>query len=155
MKRQHWAALGVLVAVGAAATVLLWPDEPAPQPVAYANISRNTRVCLANTTAGDTEEIWRAVQLEADHEPVNAQHLIAPERNPETIAPFLNGVLALHCRLIITTGTDMHDAVTAAAKSHPEQVFASDDSTITLTNVRHVRTGPDVAQLIRTIANGP
>ena len=154
MKRLHWAGLGILVAVGAAATVLLWPDEPAPQPVAYANISRNTRVCLTNTAASDAEDIWRAVQLEADREPVNAQHLIAPNLNPEAIAPFLNGVLALHCRLIITTGTDMHDAVATAATSHPDQVFASDDRSITLPNVRHIGTGTEVAQLIRNITKG-
>ncbi|OXM61363.1 hypothetical protein [Amycolatopsis vastitatis] len=155
MKRLHWAALGVLVAaVGVAATVLLWPGESAPQPVAYANISRNARICLASTSSGDVPEIWQAIQAETNREPVNAQHLIAPNRQPDTIAPFLNGVLALHCRLIITTGSDMHDAVTAAAKSHPDQAFASDDKSITQPNVRHVAAAPEIAQLIHDVTNG-
>ncbi|MEU0791759.1 hypothetical protein ABZ342_16955 [Amycolatopsis sp. NPDC005961] len=151
VKRLHWAVLGVLVA---AATVLLWPAEPAPQPVVYANISRNARVCLASTPAGNAPEIWRAIQAETNAEPVNAQHLISPNAHPGAIAPFLNGVLALHCRLIITTGIDMHDALAAAAKSHGEQMFASDDSSITMPNFRHVATPADVVQLIRDVANG-
>ncbi len=153
MTRLRWVILGVLVAAaGVAATVLLWPGEPAPQPAAYANISRNARICLASTSAGDAPEIWRAIQAETTGEPVNAQHLVSPSR--QTVAPFLNGVLALHCRLIITTGSDMHDAVTAAAKSHPDQAFASDDKSITLPNVRQVTTAPEVVQLIRTVTNG-
>lgn len=155
MKRLHWVIFGVLVAAaGVAATVLLWPSEPAPQPVAYANISRNARICLASTSVGDAPEIWQAIQAETNHEPVNAQHLISPNRQPDAIAPFLNGVLALRCRLIVTTGSDMHDAVTAAAKSHPDQAFASDDKSITLPNVRHVAAAPEIAALIRDVTNG-
>ncbi|OXM61346.1 hypothetical protein [Amycolatopsis vastitatis] len=122
--------------------------------IAYANISRNARICLASTSSGDAPDIWRAIQAETNRKPVNAQHLIAPNRQPDAIAPFLNGVLALRCRLIITTGSDMHDAVTAAAKSHPDQAFASDDKSITLRNVRHVATAPEITQLIRDVTNG-
>ncbi|QKV74198.1 hypothetical protein [Amycolatopsis sp. Hca4] len=154
MKRLHWAVLGVLMAAaGIAATVLLWPGEPSPQPITYANISRNARICLASTSAGDAPEIWREIQAESSGKPVNAQHLIAPNRQPDTVASFLNGVLALHCRLIITTGTDMHDATTAAAKSHPEQTFASNDQSITLPNVRHVTTPAETVQLIHGVTN--
>jgi basic membrane lipoprotein Med (substrate-binding protein (PBP1-ABC) superfamily) len=153
VKRLHWVALGILVAAGTAATVLLWPGKPATQPVAYANISRNARICLASTSAGDAPEMWRAIQAETNREPVNAQHLISPNRQPDAIASFLNGVLALRCRLIVTTGSDMHDAVTATAKSHPDQPFASDDKSITQPNVRHVATAPEIAQLIRDVTN--
>ncbi|WP_410595425.1 hypothetical protein [Amycolatopsis sp. lyj-23] len=155
MKRLHWAIPGALAAAaGVAAAVLLWPDEPTPQPIAYANISRNARICIASTAAGETPEIWRAIQAETNHEPINAQHLIAPNQQPDAIAPFLNGVLALRCRLIVATGSDMHDAVTAAAKSHPDQAFASDDKSITLPNVRHVASATDAVQLVRDVTNG-
>jgi hypothetical protein len=154
VKRLHWVILGVLVTAATAVTLLLWPDEPAPQPVTYGNISRNARICLANTSASDASIMWRAVQAEAEHEPVNAQHLVSPNHTPDAVAPFFNGVLALHCRLIVTTGEDMHDAVISAAKSHPDQAFASDDRSIHLPNVRRVDTAPEIAQLVHDIAIG-
>ena len=48
----------------------------------------------------------------------------------------------------------MHDAVTAAAKSHPDQAFVSDDKSITQPNVRYAAAAPEIAQLIRDVANG-
>ena len=63
------------------------------------------------------------------------------------------GATVLGNGLIVTTGSDMHDAVTTAAKAHPDQAFASDDRSITLPNVRHADTSPEVVQLIRDVTN--
>lgn len=154
MKRLFLLIAGALVVVGATVLVLLWPHDPAPQPIAYANVSRNARICVTGTSTDESSKLWTAVQTAATHEPINAQRVIAPNRQPEQLIPFVNGLLALHCKLIITTGKDMHDAITSIAKANPNQTFATDDSTIALSNVHYITSPAELAKIIHALADG-
>lgn len=151
MKRRNLllvAGLLLLATVGTVIVVISWPDQPPTQPTVYANVSRNVRVCVAGTSARNTAQLWNAVESAATNEPINAQQHIAPDPTPDEVASFLNGLIALHCRLIITTGKDMHGPATIVARNNLHQAFATDDDTITLPNVQHIQTQSSVATVI-------
>jgi basic membrane lipoprotein Med (substrate-binding protein (PBP1-ABC) superfamily) len=119
-----------VVIVGAAITaVVLLTSGPAPQAIAYANVSRNYRVCLLSTTkdAAETDRIWPAVQAATTRAPINAEHVTAPAGTPDQLTPYLNSLLSLHCGLIIGAGPDLVAPISTAAKRHPNQHFITSE----------------------------
>lgn len=141
----------LLVTIGVVATLVLTNlDGPKEQEVAYTNISRNTKICVTSTSAETAATIWHAVQTASVHEPVNAQQIIAPTNQPDQLEPFVNGPLALHCRLIIASGSEMHAPITSIANANPHQEFAIDSDLINLTNVHRIN---DIAE-IPTLVHG-
>ncbi|HWD03249.1 MAG TPA: hypothetical protein VG674_12440 [Amycolatopsis sp.] len=124
MLRRNWkitTQIGVVI-VGA---IVLLTSGPAPQAIAYANVSRNYRVCLLSTTndTADTNRIWPAIQAATTRAPINAEHVTAPTGTPDQLTPYLNSLLSLHCGLIIGAGPDLAGPIATLAKTHPNQHF--------------------------------
>lgn len=123
-----YAIAGAVVLIAAIVTIVIITSQPAPtRPAAYNNISRNFKTCLLTTTADTalTATDWAAIQTATQNRPINAQHLVAPTGPTETLIPYLNSLLALHCQLIISAGTDLTATLTTVAKNHPQQRFAN------------------------------
>jgi basic membrane lipoprotein Med (substrate-binding protein (PBP1-ABC) superfamily) len=66
--------------------------------------------------------------------------------------PFVNGLLALNCRLIIAAGNGIHDAITSVAKANPHQDFATDATAIDLPNVQHITDDTQIAGMVHAAA---
>lgn len=135
-----------VVLIAAITTAVIISSQPAaPQPVAYNNISRNFKTCLLTTNANTTltASAWTAIQTAARNRPINAQHLVAPAGAIDTLIPYLNSLISLHCQLIITAGPDLTTTLTTVAKTYPHQQFAN-ISPVT-TNLANVRDLPDDA----------
>ena len=153
MKRRIIAlACGLLLVIGATVLLVTWLNKPAPQQIAYTNISHNTKICVVSTSTDTAAPIWHAVQTAANQAPVNAQQLIAPSKEPDQLVPFINGLLALHCKLIIATGADLHDPIISVAKANPHQEFAT-DTTANLPNVQHITDPAQIPDMIHTASN--
>jgi hypothetical protein len=124
---RHWkiTAPATVVVIGAAVAVIVATTDPEPAAVAYANVSRNFRVCMLATT-NDTPEanrVWPASQTAAARAPINAERVTAPVGTSDQLVPYVNGLVALHCGVIITAGPELAAPVAAVAKTHPGQRF--------------------------------
>jgi hypothetical protein len=88
----------VLTAAG-----LTWYTVSLPEPgPKYTNISRNFKACLVSTSA--QPEVWQAIQAATGRSAINAQRLTAPVGTTEELRPYVNGLLALQCQLIVAAG---------------------------------------------------
>ena len=146
MTRFRWIALAVggLVLVGAG--WLLFGRSSQPQQQAIYSVSQNYRVCLASTAAATPA--WPALQ--AAHGAINAQQVTVPASAVGDQVPYLNGLLALKCRLIVVAGADLHDAATTVAKANPKQQFVTVGTPLNLPNVHDL---PDASGLTRFVTD--
>ena len=128
---KHWKITTpiavAIVGAAIAAIVLITSSEPAT--VAYANVSRNFRVCMLTTTkdTADANRVWPAIQAATARAPVNAERVPAPAGTDTQLAPYVNSLIALHCGLIVGAGHDLTAPLTSAAKSHENQHFLTLD----------------------------
>ncbi|WP_329072599.1 hypothetical protein [Amycolatopsis sp. NBC_01480] len=114
----------MLITAIVAAVVVLTPS-PEPEAVAYANVSRNYRVCMLSTTtdAVQADRLWPAVQAATTRTPINAERVTAPTGTSDQLTPYLNSLIAQHCRLIVAPGPDLAAPAATAAQAHPDQHF--------------------------------
>jgi basic membrane lipoprotein Med (substrate-binding protein (PBP1-ABC) superfamily) len=153
-------AAAALITAAVIIIVVAVSGSPAPsQQIAYTNISRNFKACLLNTTTNVTTATatWQAIQKATTNTPINAQHITAPAGPTPTLVPYLNGLLALHCQLIVTTGDDLHDTLNAIATAHPQQAFLNiSNAPTTLTNIHTIPTSTPpvtITNLVTTAAH--
>lgn len=128
---KHWKiTTPIAVAIiGAAVTAIVLTTSSEPATVAYANVSRNFRVCMLTTTkdTADANRVWPAIQAATAHAPVNVERVTAPAGTDTQLAPYVNSLIALHCGLIVGAGHDLTAPVTSAAKTHANQHFLTLD----------------------------
>lgn len=131
------------VAIAAVVTILVWPGSPTTTPrVAYTNISRNYKTCLLTTAqnAAQAAPVWKALQNATTRAPINAQQLTATDGATDQLTPYFNTLIALHCQLIVTTGTDLTDALTTVASSNPRSHFLNIGTAINRPNIHTIPT---------------
>ncbi|WP_137816398.1 hypothetical protein [Gandjariella thermophila] len=129
---------------------------PTKQPVVYTNISRNFRTCLFTTDPAAAAPIWQAVQQAAADQPINAQRFTAPHGTPADLTPYLNGLIATKCKLIVAVGTDLHDTVSTVASANPSTEFINIGSTTALSNIHDLPADPhQIRQLVLDAAHKP
>ncbi|HEV3358529.1 MAG TPA: hypothetical protein VG247_17165 [Pseudonocardiaceae bacterium] len=150
--RHRALAAGITAAVFVATTIsviVAWPNKPATQQVAYTNISRNYKTCLLTTTQNSFQAapIWKAIRQATTHAPINAQQLTPPTGTTAQLVPYFNSLIALHCQLIVTTGTDLTDALATTATNNPDSHFVNIGTAINQPNIHTIITplaNPDV-----------
>lgn len=147
------AVVGVAAVIALAAALGTFSATPSRRPVTYVNISRDYRVCLVSTTRNRaaTDPIWQAVSAAKAKVALNAQQTIAPAGSTKELIPYLNGVVNLKCGLVITSGSDLHDALTAIARTTPQQKYLNIGSNTDAPNVRDLSQPTDTSQIIDLI----
>jgi basic membrane lipoprotein Med (substrate-binding protein (PBP1-ABC) superfamily) len=118
-----WLALLALVVAGAGtAAWLLWPrSAPAPQARQYLNVS----ACLLTDPRGvvpgtPAAPVWAAMESASQTTHVMVSYL--PDTGPADITPMLSTLIERQCGVIITTGADASQVI-SAAKADPNQHF--------------------------------
>lgn len=110
-------------------------------------------------SSDDTAEaahVWNAIQAATAHEAINAQQILAPPGATEQLIPYLNGLIAEQCHLIITVGTRLHDAIVAVAQANPNQMFLNIGSSTTLPNIRDITNDTStITELVKAAAHSP
>ncbi|WP_406642517.1 hypothetical protein [Amycolatopsis sp. WGS_07] len=155
---KHWkitAPIGVAT-VGAAVTAIILTTSSEPAAVAYANVSRNFRVCMLTTTkdTADASRVWPAIQAATAHAPINAERVTAPAGTDTQLVPYVNSLIALRCGLIIGAGHDLTAPLTSAAKSHATQHFITLDKPDGPANVAAMPAQPaDLTAAVLAAAN--
>ncbi|MER7667419.1 hypothetical protein ABTY61_03005 [Kitasatospora sp. NPDC096128] len=134
--RLRW-TLGLasaLAVVGAAVLLfLLGMDDSGdarPVPVPPSNIAGRRTACLTGDTteAGgrtDTGAIWAALQDAARQRPLNVQQLFAPATTGEQALPYLAGLSAQHCDLVVAVGPAFGQSLATAAQASPRTTFVA------------------------------
>jgi basic membrane lipoprotein Med (substrate-binding protein (PBP1-ABC) superfamily) len=128
-------------------------NAPAPQAINYTNLSRNYRVCLL-TTGHDTSTdapLWQTIQNAAARSPINAQHITAPDGTPDQLQPYVNGLVAMDCQLIIAPGAELAGPARNAAKAAPHTHFLISVDQPNLTNTTTIPADPHT--LLNVITN--
>jgi hypothetical protein len=135
----------VLIAGIVVSVVFLLTSTSGPKPITYANLSPNFRVCLLSTTndAADAGRLWPAVQAATGKAAINAEHITAPAGTSDTLVPYLNSLIAMHCGLIISAGEDLTQPTITVAKTHPQQHFLAPQPDETLSNVTPIPQQPE------------
>lgn len=119
---QRWLlAAAAVVCTGVGVWLILMPGPgTGPAPVAYDNVSRNYKTCLLDTSATPAADpTWPAIQRAAQGRPINAQHVTAPAGSDEQLAPYANQLVAQHCDLIITNGTELTGTAAKLGTANP------------------------------------
>jgi len=156
--RKNWkiAAPTAVVVLAATVAAVLATTGSEPAAVAYANVSRNFRVCMLATTkdTADADRIWPAIQAATGRAPINAERVTAPAGTDAQLTPYVNSLLSLHCGLIVGAGHDLSGPISSAAKSHASQRFLTLDKTEVATNIALVPAAPaDLTAAVVAAAN--
>jgi hypothetical protein len=148
VSRRQWLIGGgaalVLVIVLA---VVFWPrPNPAP-PRAREFVDYN--VCLLTGSGGITADpaaaIWAGMQDAAAETTVRTQYLAVPgEQTAANAAPYLAGLVARRCNVIIATGEPAVASLYADAPKYPQVVFVAVGGTTPSPRVRQIRADGDV-----------
>ncbi|MFI6156383.1 hypothetical protein ACIBCA_27270 [Kitasatospora sp. NPDC051170] len=131
--RTRWTVgLGSALAVGAAAGLLAlgWNDSgnDRPAPITPSNIAGRPTVCLTGETTEadgrtDTNTIWTSLQEASRQSQLNVQRLFVPASTADQALPYLAGLAAQHCALIVAVGPTFAQALDTAAKANPHSAF--------------------------------
>ncbi|KDN80444.1 hypothetical protein [Kitasatospora cheerisanensis] len=123
------AALTAALLLGAALTWWLWPHRTAAARVTADDYSGRPSACVAAddspATATLLQHTWAVVQQAAKDSSVNAQQLAMPAVGAKDAAPYLAGLVAQQCTLLVTVGPAFTAAVPAVAKDAPKTRFVA------------------------------
>lgn len=151
----RWAMVAALGAAGAATAALVIGSGGHHEPLAITDISQNFKVCVlaaGNPAAPAPSPAWAAVSAAArETKTINAEQFTAPTGPARQQIPYLNGLIALRCRLIVVAGPELRGALTRVAKADPAQQFLSYGTGALLPNVRRVPVG-DAGAITTVIA---
>lgn len=123
------------IALAAAGAVLSAEHQSKParsQAVVVADVSGRPTACLAADTEPATREdvarIWAAMHTGATGTAVNLQELVVPVTTSKQAQPYLAGLLAQHCDLVVTIGPRFGNAVLSKLATAPGTAFAAVDA---------------------------
>jgi basic membrane lipoprotein Med (substrate-binding protein (PBP1-ABC) superfamily) len=147
------AAVGALTLLAA-----MWFGGPHAPRIVANNISRNFRACLISDSNGAAGALsaWAGMQQATHTAPINAQRIQTPTATTPTALPYINSLVQRHCGLIISAGTDLHDAVDTAAQHNPHQRFINIGPPIQQPNVQNLPTATPslISDIVRSAAQG-
>ncbi|WP_031074886.1 hypothetical protein [Streptomyces sp. NRRL WC-3742] len=131
------AALGA-AAVAAVVGIVLsgGDDDEGAAPAVHANdVSKRATACLAADSAtasgGDLfGRVWSAMQTAGAQHDRNVQQLVVPAAGAEQAGPYLSGLVAQRCDLIVTVGAPFGRASTGVAQASPAVRLTAVDSTL-------------------------
>ncbi|SEM75138.1 hypothetical protein [Streptacidiphilus jiangxiensis] len=133
-RRRNTILLAAVAAIAAAclAAVLTFSGDGAPPKVLAADLSGRPTACLAADTATTsrdttTTRTWTAMQHGAQGLKVNIQQLVLPATATQA-KPYLAGLLAQHCNLVVTVGQPFGAAIAADAHLSPTTHFMTVDA---------------------------
>ncbi|WP_157535676.1 type 1 periplasmic-binding domain-containing protein [Kitasatospora mediocidica] len=127
-RRAQISAVIVLIAAVAAVAILVLQmsttHKKAPPLVTAANVSGRPTACLAadsgdSTTAASIQPVWAAMQEAARGTAVNVQQQIVRIDTSSQASPYLAGMVAQHCTLIIAVGSSFTDALPDITPASP------------------------------------
>ncbi|MFE6867123.1 hypothetical protein ACFVFS_11225 [Kitasatospora sp. NPDC057692] len=132
--RRRW-ALGLTAAAVAGAAILFTggPDEATgdrPTTVTPSNLAGRRTACLAGdateaATGSDAGAIWSALQDAARQGDLNAQQFFVPAPTADQALPYLAGLSAQRCDLVVTIGPTFGQALGAASRANPRTRFVA------------------------------
>ncbi|MGK4586131.1 hypothetical protein [Kitasatospora sp. HPMI-4] len=100
--------------------------------VTAANYSGRPSACLAadnsTTTKTAADSTWTTMREAAEGKAINVQQLVVPADTPDKAAPYLAGLAAQHCTLIVTVGQAFAAAIPNLHKADPALRFVAVDS---------------------------
>ncbi|MEU1286997.1 hypothetical protein [Kitasatospora sp. NPDC005856] len=131
--RLRW-VLGLasaLAMVCVAALFALGTDDDSdghPAPITPSNIAGRRTACLTGDVSeagarSDTGAIWNALQDASRQRQLNAQQLLVPAPTSDQALPYLAGLSAQHCDLVVAVGPAFGQALEAAARANPRTAF--------------------------------
>ncbi|QKW18533.1 hypothetical protein HUT16_05170 [Kitasatospora sp. NA04385] len=126
-------AVGAVVLLGAASAVWLWPrgGDDAPAKVVANDYSGRPSVCLAAddsaASAGTVQHTWTVLQQAGRDSGVNVQQLVVPAGDAAAAAPYLSGLVAQRCTLVVTAGASFDGALPVVAGGAPQVRFIAVD----------------------------
>ncbi|RKE05090.1 hypothetical protein [Streptomyces sp. TLI_171] len=119
--------------LGTALAVWLWPHgaDEASAKVAANDYSGRPSVCLAAddsaASAPLVQQTWAVLQRTSTASQVNAQQLVVPVKDATAAAPYLSGLVAQRCTMIVTAGAAFDGALPAVAKGASQIRFIAVD----------------------------
>ncbi|GLW58859.1 hypothetical protein [Kitasatospora phosalacinea] len=125
------AAAAALLVIAAA----LWPwphdDGGAPAKTTANDYSLRPSACLAaddsTTSAPLVQHTWTALQQAGQDNQVNVQQLVIPAKDSTDAAPYLSGLIAQRCTMVVTVGAPFNTALPAIAENAPHVRFVAID----------------------------
>ncbi|MFJ9693974.1 hypothetical protein [Kitasatospora sp. NPDC101183] len=129
------AAVGAAAAAVAVGFALSGDDEPAAPAVHANDVSKRATACLAadSATASGGElfgQVWSAMQTAGARNDRNVQQLVVPAAGAEQAGPYLSGLVAQRCDLIVTVGAPFGQASSTVAQASPAVRLTAVDSTL-------------------------
>ncbi|MFE3875764.1 hypothetical protein ACFXPX_15375 [Kitasatospora sp. NPDC059146] len=134
--RLRWAfgLTAALVVAGTGVVMLLANGTDStgnrPASVTPSNIAGRRTACLtgdateaANQTGTNT--VWSALQDASRQRPLNVQRLLVSATTTDQALPYLSGLSAQHCDLVVSIGPTFAQALNAAAKASPHTQFVA------------------------------
>ncbi|MCG6499795.1 hypothetical protein [Kitasatospora sp. A2-31] len=134
--RLRW-ALGLTAALVVAGTgVGMWlgseSDDKAglPAVISPSNIAGRRTACLTGDATeaarhSDTSAIWSALQDASQQNDLNVQQLLVPATTADQALPYLAGLAAQHCDLVVAIGPTFNQALETASKANPHTRFVA------------------------------
>ncbi|MFC1413039.1 hypothetical protein ACEZCY_08995 [Streptacidiphilus sp. N1-12] len=145
---------GLLVLAAGALVWGLTGGSSAPPPVVAADLSGRPTACMAadQATASknpDTKLTWAAMQHGAQNRKINIQQLVLPATSTQA-KPYLAGLLAQHCDLVVTIGSPFGHAIPTSAHLAPTTRFlAIDAGTLPAASALTTIDGPSAAATVQ------
>ncbi|MET8624591.1 hypothetical protein ABZW30_12680 [Kitasatospora sp. NPDC004669] len=105
-------------------------ESARPAAVSPSNIAGRRTACLTGdaTEAArrtDTNAIWSGLQDASQQGQLNVQQLFVPAATADQALPYLSGLSAQHCDLVVSIGTTFGQALETAAKANPHTRFVA------------------------------
>ncbi|WAL70676.1 hypothetical protein OU787_03700 [Kitasatospora sp. YST-16] len=125
------AALAVLLGTALAVLLRLQSGDGTPAKVAANDYSGRPSVCLAaddsTASAQLVQHTWAVLQQSGTDSGVNVQQLVVPAEDAAEAAPYLSGLVAQHCTMVVTAGAPFDGALPTVAKDAPHVRFIAVD----------------------------
>ncbi|MFJ9612046.1 BMP family ABC transporter substrate-binding protein [Kitasatospora sp. NPDC101176] len=135
--RHRWvfglaAALAVVVGTGAGMWHASKNDGKVDPPtvISPSNIAGRRTACLTGDATeaarhSETSAIWSALQDASQQNQLNVRQLLVPATTADQALPYLSGLAAQHCDLVIAIGPTFSQALETASKANPQTRFVA------------------------------
>ncbi|MEV7124271.1 hypothetical protein [Kitasatospora griseola] len=127
------AAAVAVVLLGTALSAWLWPQgggETSARVVANDYSGRPSACLAADDSAAIAQTVqhaWTVLQQSRQDSQVNVQQLVIPVKDAAEAAPYLSGLTAQRCSLIVTVGAPFNGALPSVAKDASHVRFIAID----------------------------
>ncbi|MFF7993430.1 BMP family ABC transporter substrate-binding protein [Kitasatospora xanthocidica] len=134
--RRRWAlglaAALILAGIGVGMVLASGTDGKTGPSAAISpsNVSGRRTACLTGDTAEvtsrtDASAVWSALQDASRQSQLNVQQLFVPAATTDQALPYLAGLSAQHCDLVVAIGPAFTQALETAAEANPRTRFVA------------------------------